>query len=188
MGIGADEGIRVGEERSIGLFLGEDTPGEVFEVHLMDNPDSRRDNAKGFKGLLAPFEELIALAVSFEFVLHVEHESLFCAVDVDLDGVIDHEIDGDEGLDDFGVFFEAGDGIAHGSEVDKERDTGEVLQDDAGNGEGNFFGRGLLGVPAGEVFDIAGTGLKAVAVSKDGFQNDAEGDGETGEVNLQLLA
>jgi len=102
--------------------------------------------------------------------------------------VIDHEIDGDEGLDDFGVFFEAGDGIAHGSEVDKERDTGEVLQDDAGNGEGNFFGRGLLGVPAGEVFDIAGTGLKAVTVPKDRFENDAEGDGEPGKVSLQLLA
>ena len=154
----------------------------------MDNPDSRGDNAKGFKGLLAPFEELVALAVSFEFVLHVEHESLFRAVDVDLNGVIHHEIDGDEGLDDFRIFFEAGDGIAHGSEVDKEGNAGEVLQHDPGDGEGNFFGGGLLGVPAGEVFDIAGTGLKAVAVPKDGFEDDAEGDGEPGEVNLQLLA
>jgi hypothetical protein len=102
--------------------------------------------------------------------------------------VIDDEIDGDEGLDDFRIFFEAGDGIAHGGEVDKERDAGEVLQDDAGNGEGDFFGRGLSGVPTGEVFDIAGTGLKAVAMPKDGFEDDPEGDGEPGEVNLQLLA
>jgi hypothetical protein len=188
VGISADEGIRVGKDGSIGLFLREDTPSEVFEVHLMDNPDSRGDNAKGFKGLLAPFEELIALAVSFEFILHVEHESLFCAVDIDLDGVIDHEIDGHEGLDDFGIFFEAGNGITHGGKVDKERDAGEVLQDDAGNGEGNFFGGGLLGIPAGEVFDIPGTGLKAVAVPKDGFENDPEGDGKAGEINLQLLA
>jgi len=102
--------------------------------------------------------------------------------------VIDHEIDGDKGLDDFRIFFEAGDGITHGGEVDKERDAGEILQDDAGNGEGNFFGCRLLGIPTGEVFYIPGTGLKAVAVTKDGFEDDTEGDGEPREINLQLLA
>ena len=54
VGVRADEGIRVSEDGAVGLFLGEDTPGEVFEIHLMDNADARRNHAESFKGLLAP--------------------------------------------------------------------------------------------------------------------------------------
>jgi hypothetical protein len=102
--------------------------------------------------------------------------------------VIDHEIYGDEGFDDFRIFFEAGDCIAHSSKVDEERDAGEVLEDDAGDRERDFLRGWLLGIPAGEIFDIAGARLKAVAVTEDRFENDAERDREAGEVDLQLLA
>ena len=144
------------------------------------------DDAEGFEGLLAPFEELVAFAVALEFVLHVEEEGLLRAVDVDLDGVVDDEVDGDEGLDELGVAVEAGDGVAHGGEVDEEGDTSEILQDNAGHGEGDLLGGRLLGVPAGEVFDIAGGGLQAVTVAQDGFEDDAEGDGEAGEVGFEV--
>ena len=180
VGIGTDERIGVGEEGSISLFLGENAAGEVFEVHLMDDADSGGDDAKGLKGLLAPFEEFVAFAVALELVLHVQHERLFRSVDVDLNGVIDDEIDGDEGFDDFGIFFEAGDSIAHGGEVDQERHAGEVLEDDAGDSERDFFSGWFLGIPAGEVLDIAGACLKAVAVAEDRLENDAERNREPG--------
>ena len=186
VGIGADEGVGIGEEGAVGLFLREDATGEVFEVYLMDDADPGRDDPEGLEGLLAPFEKLVAFPVAFELVLHVEHEGLLGAVDVDLDGVVDHQVDGDEGFDELGIALEAGDGVAHGGEVDEERDAGEVLEDDAGDGEGDFLGGGLLGVPAGEVFDIAGGGLQTVAMAEDGFQDDTEGDGEAGEVGLEL--
>jgi hypothetical protein len=105
-----------------------------------------------------------------------------------LDGVIDDEIDGDEGFDDFRIFFEASDRIAHGGEVDQERHAGEVLEDDAGDRERDFFSGWFLGIPAGEVLDIAGACLKAVAVAEDRLENDAERDREPGEVDFQLLA
>jgi len=62
------------------------------------------------------------------------------------------------------------------------------LEDDAGDSERDFFSGWFLGIPAGEIFDIAGARLKAVAVTEDRFENDAEGDREAGEVDFQLLA
>jgi len=133
---------------------------------------------------LAPFEKLIAFAVSFKFILHIQHEGLLGAVDINLDGVIDHEIYGNEGFDEFGIFFESRDGIAHGGEINQKRHACKILQDDTGNGEGNLFGGGFLGIPAGEIFHIPWARGKAVAMSENGFQNDAQGDGEAGEVEL----
>ena len=177
MRISADEGIGIGENGSIRLFLGKNASGEVLKVHLMDNPDAWGNDAKGFEGLLAPFQKLIPFPVAFEFILHVEHEGLLRSVDIDLDGVIDDQIHGHEGFDDFGVLFQAGDGVAHGSQVDKERNPGEILKDDSGDGEGDFFRSRLGGIPAGQVFHIPRAGFEAVAMAEDGFEHDPKGDG-----------
>jgi hypothetical protein len=182
--IGSDKGVGVCEKRAIGLFFSEDAPSEVLQVNLVDDADSWGDHSESFEGLLAPFEKLIAFAVSFKFILHIQHEGLLGAVDIDLDGVIDHEIYGNEGFDEFGIFFESSDGIAHGGEINEKRNACKVLQDDPGNGEGNLLRGGFLGIPAGEIFDIPRSGGEAVAISENGFQNDAQGDGEAGEVEL----
>ena len=115
VGVCSDEGVWVGDDGAIGLFFRKDATGEIFEVNLMNNSDSWGNNAKCLEGLLSPFEEFVAFPVTFEFVLHVEHERLFCAVDVDLHGVIDDEIDGYKRFNEFGIFFKAGYGIPHGS-------------------------------------------------------------------------
>ena len=182
--VGTNKGVGVCEKRAIGLFLGEDAPSEVLQVNLVDDADSWGDHSESFEGLLTPFEELVAFAVPFEFILHIQHEGLLGAVDINLDGVIDHEINGNEGFDEFGIFFESSDGIAHGGEINQKRHACKILQDDTGNGEGNLFGGGLLGIPAGEIFHIPWARGKAVAMSENGFQNDAQGDGEAGEVEL----
>ena len=105
VGVGSDQGIRVGQEGAIGLFLGENPAGEVFKVHLMDDADARRHHTEGFKGLLAPFQEFIAFAVPLELMLHVQHEGLLRSVDIDLHGMIHDQIHGHEGLDNFWVLF-----------------------------------------------------------------------------------
>jgi hypothetical protein len=99
-----------------------------------------------------------------------------------LDGVIDDEIDGDEGFDELRIFFEPSDGIAHSGEINEEGYASEVLQNDARDGEGNFFRGRFLCIPAGKILDIAWTSRKAIAVAKDGFEDDAEGNGKAGEV------
>jgi len=127
VGIGADERVGVGEKRSVGLFFGKNTTGEVLEVNLVNDADAWGDDAEGLESLLTPLKEFVAFAVTFKFVLHVEHEGLFGAVDVDLDGVIDDEINGDERFNELRIFFESGNGIAHSGEINEKRYTSEVL-------------------------------------------------------------
>jgi hypothetical protein len=69
--IGADEGVGIGQEGAVGLRLGMDAVGEEFEVDLVADADAGRDDAQFVEGLLAPAEELVALAVAVEFNLHV---------------------------------------------------------------------------------------------------------------------
>ena len=66
-----------------------------------------------------------------------------------------------------GLHAEPSDGIAHGGEIDEEGYASEVLQNDARDGEGNFFRGRFLSIPAGKILDIAGASRKAVAVAKD---------------------
>jgi len=173
VGIGADERVGVSEEGTIGLFFGKNATSEVLEVNLVNDADAWGDDAKGLESLLAPLKEFVAFAVTFKFVLHVEHEGLLGAVDVDLDGVIDDEIDGDEGFDELRIFFEPSDGIAHSGEIDEKGYASEVLQNDARDGEGNFFRGRFFGIPAGKIFDVTGTSRKAIAVAENGFEDDA---------------
>ncbi len=173
MGIGADERVGVSEEGSVAFFFGKNAASEVLEVNLVNDTDAWGDDAKGLESLLAPLKEFVAFAVTFKFVLHIEHEGLLGAVDVDLDGVINDEIDGDERFNELRIFFEPSDGIAHSSEIDEKGYASEVLQNDARDGEGNFFRGGFFGIPASKIFDVAGTSRKAIAVAEDGFEDDA---------------
>ena len=109
-------------------------------------------------------------------MLHVQPEGLRGSVHVDLDGVIDDQIHRDERFDDFRILFQPGHGIAHRRQINQKRDSGEILQDDPGHGEGNFLRSRLGGIPAGQIFHIAWAGFEAVTVAQDGFQDDPQGD------------
>ena len=176
MGVSADEGIWV-----IDAIFFEDTFGEIFEIHLVDDADSWWDDAESFEGLLAPLEEHVAFTISFKFEVEIFFEGGGVAKEVDLDGVIDHEIDGDEGFDHFGVAAEASDGRAHGGEIDEEGDAGEVLEDDASDDEGDFDGSGGVGVPVGESADVFFADAFSVAIAEDAFEDDADANGEAGD-------
>ena len=164
-----------------------DAAGQILEIDLVDDADAGRDDAEGLERLLAPLEELVALAVALELHVEVELHRVGPAVVVDLDGVIDDEIDGNKRLDDAGLAAETGHGAAHRGEIDQEGNPGEVLKDDAGNDERNLLGRGRLRIPCGEGANILLMNLAAVAVAEHGLEHHADGEGETGDLPDALL-
>ena len=85
--VGADE--RVGEGPAVPLL---DDAREELEVHLVDDPRPRRHDLEVAEALLAPAQERVALAVPLELELDVARESAARAEDVDLHGVVDHEL------------------------------------------------------------------------------------------------
>ena len=182
MGVGADEGVRI--ENAV--FL-EHALGEVFEVHLVDDADAGRHDLEGVEGLLAPLEELVALAVAVELEVEVFLQRVRAAGEIHLHGVVHDEVHGDERLDHFRVLAHAVDGGAHGGEIDEQRHAGEVLEDDAGDDEGDFIVAGSLGVVVGEVGDVLFGDLEAVVVAEEGFENDPDGDRELAEIRETLF-
>jgi hypothetical protein len=106
---------------------------------------------------------------------------------IDLDGVIDDEIDGDERFDDGAVFTETGDCFAHCGEVDQERNAGEVLENDASDDERNFGVDGFSGVPVGERADVVFGDGDAIAITQDGFEDQSDGDWEAGNFSEACL-
>jgi len=139
---------------------------------------------KLLKAGLAPLEEGVALAVALEFERGVHVIGGGGAEFVDLDGVVDDELGGLEGVDLFGVATESLHGIAHGSEIDDGGDAGEVLHEDAGGHVGDLAGGLGGGVPLGEEADVVGGDGASVFVAEEVFEQDAEREGELGEVVL----
>ena len=62
MGVGADQGVWIKHA----IFL-KHALREVFEVHLVDDADAGWHDFKRIERLLAPFQELVALAVAVKF-------------------------------------------------------------------------------------------------------------------------
>ena len=90
--------------------------------------------------------------------------------------MIDDKIHGHEWLDFLGSGAAGDGGIAHGGGVDEERDTGEILEDDTGDGEGDFVFTGVLGVVRREVPDVGFGDLASVHVAQDRLENDTDRD------------
>ena len=100
--VGADERVRI-----VNVVLIEHAAGEVLEVDLMDDADAGRHDVEALERGGAPLEELVALAVAAKLDLHVALEGVGLTVVVDLHGVVDDEVDGDQRLDDRRVTAEA---------------------------------------------------------------------------------
>ena len=183
MGVGADEGVGISDDGAVGLRgAGEDYAGKVFQVDLMADAHAGRDGGEVVEGGLAPLEEGVALAVTLELKRSVGVVGIFGAEFIDLHGVVYDELGGLEGVDFFRVAAQGTHGIAHGGEVDDGGNTGEVLHEDAGGHVGDLAGRFCPGIPLGEELDVVGGDGAAVFVAEEVFEQDAEREGQTGEV------
>ena len=175
--VGADEGIRV-----VDAVFGKDTFGEIFEVHLVNDADAGRDHGESLESLLAPLEELVALAVADKFDRHVPVEGALGSGKIDLHRVIDDKIDRHKRLDLRGVSPPGDGGVTHCGDIDKQRNTGEVLKNDPRDGERDFVFAGSFRIPAGKVFDIVFADFAAVHIAEDRLEDDADADRETAQI------
>ena len=115
----------------------------------MNNARAGRHDAQVVEGGLGPAQQLIALAVSLVLAFHVEGKRIGSAVSIDLDGVVDHKVRGDERVDQGRIAAQFGHRVSHRRQVHDGRDPGEVLHDDPGRRERDL--------------DLAGSGLRGRA-------------------------
>ena len=173
VGIGADAGIRVGE-RVFAVLACEHGAREVFDVDLVDDTGARWDDAEVFKGSLSPAQELVALTVTFVFLVLVGFERLRRAVHVDLHGVVNNHFRWRQRIDFRGVAAQVLHCFTHGGQVDDAGNAGEVLHGNARRGELDF-GAGLcFRVPASQRVDLVGGDVDTVFVAQKVFSQDLQ--------------
>ena len=138
MAIGAHE--RIGKrDRVRASSLPRNTPlARYSRLTWCTMPTAGGTTRKFSKGLLAPAEELVTLAVALELDRHVAVHRVLPAEKVDLHRVVDHQVDRHQRVDLLRVAAEPPHGASHGRQIHHARHAGEVLQDHPGRLEGNF--------------------------------------------------
>ena len=122
MAVRADERVR---HRDAVLHL--DDAGQVLEVDLVDDPGRRRHDGEVVEGLLAPLEELVALAVALELALGVELQRRGRAKGINLHRVVNDEVGRHQRVDLLRVSPYLPHRASHRREVDDRGHPGEVL-------------------------------------------------------------
>ena len=114
---------------------------EVLQVHLVADAGAGRHDAQAVERLLRPSQQGVALAVAPVLELDVALVRLGRAEQVDLHGMVDHEVDRDRRLDRERVGAGALRGAPHRGEVDDRGHAGEVLHQHARRHERDVAGR-----------------------------------------------
>ena len=127
MRIGADAGVRIGDHVAILAGHRPHRLCEVFQVDLVADAGAGRHDAEVAEGLLAPFQEVVALLVAFVFELDVAREGDRRAEFVNDDRMVDDEVDGHQRVDLLRIAAERGHGVAHRGEIDHRGHAGEIL-------------------------------------------------------------
>ena len=179
--------VRVGPHHRVGegdpVAHRDDLP-EVLQVDLMADPRARRDHPDVVERPLCPAQEAVALGVAPVLELDVGLVGVRGPEQVDLHGVIDHEIDGDERVDDTRVPPGTRHGASHGREVDHRGNTGEVLHQDA-RGHERDVASGPR--PRGERNDVLVGDVARPRTSQQVLEQDAHRVGQTGRDRDPLL-
>ena len=157
VGVGTDAGVRVCEALII-----EDDASQVFDVDLVDDAGSRRNDAEVGECLGAPTQELVALFVALVLDFDVLGQSVVGTECFDDHRVVDDHLGGVEGVDLIGVATEGLDGFAHSCQVDNTGNTGEVLHEDTGRGELDFDAGFSRCIPVGDSLDVLSGNVGAI--------------------------
>ena len=140
--VGAHHGVWERDGAAVEL-VGPHHRREPLQVHLVDDAGPGGHDPQVAERGLRPAQQLVALDVPLVLARDVRRVRVGGAPRVDLDGVVDHEVGGDERVHARRVTAECGHRVAHRREVHDRGHAGEVLEDDARRHERD------LGVRAG---------------------------------------
>ncbi len=102
--------------------------------------------------------------------------------------MVDHEIDGYQRVDLFGVAAEGCQTVAHCGEIDHGRNAGEVLHKDAGRAVSDFtFDLALVGQPFGDRQDVLLGDRLAIFKAQQVFQQHLHGKRQLGNARETVL-
>ena len=177
MGVGAYQGVGIGYAFAVG-FVDEDYTSQIFEIYLVDDSGVGGDDGEVAEAGLAPAEEGVAFFVALELEqgVHVEgagvpNSSTWTEWSIT-------SSTGCRGLIRAGSPPSCLHGVAHGGEVDHAGDAGEILEEDAAGGEGDFFvGLGIF-IPGGHRTHVFLLHVAAVFGAQQVLEQDAEAVGE----------
>ena len=182
VGIGTHQCVRIVNA----VFL-HDAAGQVFQIHLMDDTGAGRDDGECLECLLSPFQELVALRIAFKFAGEVLLVGFREAGPVYLHGVVHYQIHGDKRFHVVGVCPQILHGRTHGCQINQQRHTGQILQDDASHGERNFIAARVLRIPCGQIGDVLLRDLEPITVAQKAFQHNAERNGHAVDAGVSCL-
>ena len=140
----------------------------------MDDARARRHDAEVRERVLAPAQELVALAVALVLEIDVEREAVALAEMVDLHRVVDDQFHGLQRVHAGRVASQLDHAVTHGGEVDDRRHAREVLEQDAGGHERNLALGAALDVPPGKGRDVLLLDERAVFLAQQVLQQDAQ--------------
>ena len=167
----AHQGIWIGQGAAVRLAA-PDGLGQMLQVDLVADAGAGRHHAEVVKGGLPPAQEAVALLVAGHFQRDVLLEGVRVAEAVHHDGMVDHQIDGRQRIDDGRVQAGGDQGAAHGRQVRHRRDAGEVLHQHPRRTVGDLPGGVGVGGPAGHCLNGVRGHRAAVLMAQQVLQQD----------------
>ena len=126
------------------LRIAEDHRGKVLQVDLVDDSGIWRHHAEIAERGLAPAEQDVALAIALEFEERIEVERIRSAEVIHLDGVVDHQVGGQQRIGAAGIAAHGGQSVTHRGQIHHAGHAGEILQQDARRHEADLFDAGAV--------------------------------------------
>ena len=134
----ANKRIRIGDQIAVLIHIRPNRFGQIFKVHLVTNPRSRRHNAEIIKRVLTPFEKGITLHVALIFAIHIHLEGPRIAKLVNHHGVVNDQIHGVQRVDLVRVAAKRLDPVPHRGQIHHRRHACEILHQNAGGAIGDL--------------------------------------------------
>ena len=175
--VGADERIRIVDAAAL-----VDAGREVLEVDLVHDSQPGRHDLQPVERAHSPLEELVPGAIARELDAHVELERVRHFGEVHLHRVIDHQVDRHQRLDQARRLRRLLHGAPHRREIDHQGNAGEVLQEHAGDHEGDLLRPLRLRLPRCEGADVRLADALAVQVPQQRLEDDAQADRQPGDL------